>query len=68
MPYHSGLGFPWLIIAVIAVVPFWQLCKRTGYSPWLSLLLVNIVFIYYLAFSDWPAHKSGGGGTPAAPG
>jgi hypothetical protein len=51
----------WLIFAVIAVVPFWRLCNRVGYSPWLSLLvlvpLINVIFIYYLAFSAWPSGR-----------
>ena len=59
-----------MIFAVIAVVPFWRICKRVGHSPWLSLLvvlpLVNLVFIYYLAFSQWPAEKNSA--RPGAPG
>jgi hypothetical protein len=59
--YHHGLGIYWLIVAVIAVVPFWRICKRVGHSPWLSLLillpLANLVFIYYLAFSEWPSAR-----------
>lgn len=65
--HHHWLGFPWLILAVIAVVPFWRICKRVGYSPWLSLLTVipplNLFFIYYLAFSEWPSQKSSPGGS-----
>lgn len=63
--YHHGWGFPWLVFAVIGIIPFWRICTRVGHSPWLSLLiavpLANIIFIYYLAFADWPSHKS----TPA---
>jgi hypothetical protein len=69
--FHHGFGFSWLIFAAIVVVPFWRLCKRIGYSPWLSLLvvvpLVNIAFVYFLAFSEWPS-KSSDGGPAAAPG
>ena len=60
--YH-GWGMTWLIFAVIAVVPFWRLCGRVGYSPWASLMvlvpLVNLVFIYYLAFAAWPSDRKG---------
>jgi len=67
---HHGFGLPWLIVAAIAVVPFWRLCARVGYSPWLSLLivvpLVNLGFIYYLAFSEWPSSK--GAATSGTPG
>jgi hypothetical protein len=72
--HHHWLGLPWLIVLVIAVVPFWRICKRVGHSPWLSLLtllpLVNLVFIYYPAFSQWPsenrAASAGASGAPPA--
>jgi len=61
MYYQHNLGPFWLIGAIIAIIPFWRICTRVGYSPWLSLLmaipLVNIIFIYFLAFSDWPSQK-----------
>jgi hypothetical protein len=67
MYYHHGWGMTWLIFAVIAVVPFWRICNRIGHSPWLSLLIlvpiVNLIFIYYIAFGDWPSQAKG----PAAP-
>ena len=54
-------GF-WLIGAIIAIIPFWRICDRVGLSPWLSLLLliplVNIIFVYYVAFTDWPSQRS----------
>ena len=61
MYYQHNLGPFWLIGAIIAIIPFWRICARVGYSPWLSLLmavpLVNLVFIYFLAFSEWPSKK-----------
>ncbi len=71
--YHHMLGPWWIIVAVIGVIPFWRLCVRVGYSPWLSLLVLlpiaNLIFIYYLAFSDWPGQRPGGtpGGTSPTP-
>jgi hypothetical protein len=70
--HHHALGLPWLILLVVAVVPFWRICKRVGHSPWLSLLvllpLVNLVFVYYLAFSQWPLeNKIASGGAPGTP-
>ena len=63
--YHYGFGLSWIVVAIIAVVPFWRICTRVGYSPWMSLLilipLVNIVFFYYLAFSEWPSQKTSTG-------
>jgi hypothetical protein len=58
---HHSFGPFWLIGAIIAIIPFWRICQRIGWSPWLSLLmaipLVNIIFVYILAFSDWPLQK-----------
>lgn len=60
--FYHGWGASWLVVAVVVVIPFWRICTRVGYSPWLSLLillpLINIVFIYFLAFSEWPVKKS----------
>jgi hypothetical protein len=57
----------WLIGSIIAIIPFWRICDRVGLSPWLSLLLLvplaNIIFVYYVAFADWPAHRGSTGGT-----
>ena len=65
--YYGFHGF-WLIGAIIAIIPFWRICDRVGLSPWLSLLLlipiVNIIFVYYVAFTDWPSQRGSSGGTP----
>lgn len=59
--YHPGLGLAWLIFLAIGVAPFWRICSRVGHSPWLSLLvllpLINLIFIYWLAFAEWPSDK-----------
>ncbi|HEX8782868.1 MAG TPA: hypothetical protein VF764_05825 [Steroidobacteraceae bacterium] len=61
MDYQHNLGPFWLIGAIVVIIPFWRICQRVGYSPWLSLLmalpLVNLIFIYVLAFSNWPSQK-----------
>ena len=56
----------------IVIVPFWYICKKAGFSPWLSLLnivpLGGVVLWYVLAFSDWkviPAPQTGW--TPGTP-
>ena len=53
-----------LIGLAIILVPFWFICKKAGFSPWLSLLniipLGNLVLIYILAFGEWkvvPVHQ-----------
>ncbi|HUV69165.1 MAG TPA: hypothetical protein VMW15_05845 [Terracidiphilus sp.] len=53
------LFLPIFILAFLAIliIPFWFICKKAGFSPWLSLLniipLGNLILIYVLAFSDW---------------
>jgi hypothetical protein len=46
-----------LVCYVILIVPFWFICKKAGFSPWLSLInlipLGNLILIYVLAFADW---------------
>jgi hypothetical protein len=41
----------------IVILPFWFICKKAGFSPWLSLLNViplgNLILIYVLAFAEW---------------
>jgi intracellular septation protein A len=51
--------FPILMIIGLAVViiPTWFVCKKAGFSPWLSLLVIvpfgGIILLYVLAFADW---------------
>ncbi len=46
-----------LICLAIIIIPFWFICKKAGFSPWLSLLnivpLGNLILIYVLAFAQW---------------
>lgn len=68
--YHGFYGFHglWLIGTIIVIIPFWRICDRVGLSPWLSLLLIvplaNIIFVYYVAFAEWPSQRGSAGGTP----
>lgn len=61
MDYQHNVGPLWLISAIIVIIPFWRICKRVGWSPWLSLLwlipFVGVVFLYILAFSEWPSAR-----------
>ena len=66
---NSGQGMPtqifafspimFIVMAAIIVVPFWMIFQKAGHSKWLSLLmvipLVNVVALYWLAFSKWPS-------------
>lgn len=46
-----------LIALAIVIIPCWFICKKAGFSPWLSLLniipLGNLILLYVLAFSEW---------------
>jgi hypothetical protein len=53
---------PIIMIAMIVglavlIIPFWFICKKAGFSPWLSFLNVipfgHLILIYVLAFADW---------------
>ena len=65
---HYGYGLFWPLAAIISIIPFWRICVRVGLSPWLSLLLLvpiaNIIFVYYVAFGEWPIHRGSMGGMP----
>jgi hypothetical protein len=62
-----GIGLPeLLIIAMIAIIlplavvwPAMRICRRAGFSQWLGLLIVvplaNVLLLWFVAFSDWPA-------------
>lgn len=53
----------WVVGIVIVIIPFWKIYAKAGFSKWLSLLmivpLVNLIVLYVVAFSTWPAHRSG---------
>ena len=46
-----------LIFVAIIIIPFWFICKKAGFSPWLSLLNLvpagNLILIDVLAFAQW---------------
>ncbi len=63
MPMYMGAFGPimWLIFVVLIILPFWFIFSKAGYSKWWSLLMVvpivNIVMLYFLAFSTWPSQR-----------
>ena len=44
---------------IVILIPFWKITSKAGFPGWLSLLsifpLINIVFLFFLAFAQWPA-------------
>jgi ABC-type Na+ efflux pump permease subunit len=59
-PWHLIVLFLVFIpFALVMVLPYWQIFKKAGFSPALSLLMlvpfVGIIVLFVVAFSDWPA-------------
>ncbi|WP_111748502.1 DUF805 domain-containing protein [Salinisphaera orenii] len=74
---HNTMGFGghWLFAllwVVILLPPFWKVFTKAGFSGWLSLLIlvpmVNLIVLYVVAFTDWPALGGDTGSTPSHPG
>ncbi len=46
-----------IICVAVILIPFWFICKKAGFSPWLTLLNLlpggGLVLIYVLAFAEW---------------
>ena len=46
-----------LIVVPFRVLPFWFICKKAGFSPWLALLYIvpfgGLILNFVLAFADW---------------
>jgi intracellular septation protein A len=46
-----------LVMAIVVIIPTWFICKKAGFSPWLSLLIIvpfgGLVLLYVVAFSEW---------------
>ena len=55
----AGVMFLLMLLGIaIIVIPCWFICKKAGFSPWLSLLclvpsLGVLILLYILAFADW---------------
>jgi branched-subunit amino acid transport protein len=51
-----------LIVFPFRVLPFWFICKKAGFSPWLSLLYVvpfgGLVLNFVLAFGEWTPQRA----------
>jgi len=60
-----------MFFPLIVVPPFWAICRKAGFSPWFSLLIVvpwvNLIGLYVLAFSNWRPALSTQAAWPPAP-
>jgi uncharacterized membrane protein len=48
----------YVVAVVVLIIPCWFICKKSGFSPWLSLLCIvpslgTLVLLYVLAFAQW---------------
>jgi len=57
------LLFVFFFTVPIVVIPYWQIFKKAGFPPAISILillpLVNLIVLYYVAFSDWKRGAEG---------
>lgn len=46
------------IVLLLTLLPYWFICKKAGYHPALSLLILipfgGIILPFFLAFANWP--------------
>jgi hypothetical protein len=46
-----------LVAVIVVIIPTWFICKKAGFTPWLSLLVIvpfgGLVLLYVLAFAEW---------------
>jgi intracellular septation protein A len=55
-----------ILALIVVIIPTWFICKKAGFSPWLSLIVIvpfgGLVLLYVLAFAEWkvvPAPQQG---------
>jgi hypothetical protein len=69
-PFPEKPLIRWIVIlSLLQVVPFWRIFRRMGLPPWLSIMasvpLVNLIVLYYVAMTPWPAAVTwSAGGSP----
>ena len=55
------MGIIALLLAIVVGVSWYRIAGKAGFNPWLGLLmlvpLVNIAFLLWFAFSDWPVQQ-----------
>jgi hypothetical protein len=46
-----------IVCLAVVILPFWFICKKAGFSPWLSLLNIvpfgTLILLYVVAFAEW---------------
>lgn len=63
-----------VVIYAVIIVPFWFICKKAGFSPWLALLNLvpfgTLILLYVIAFAEWkvaPLPPQGWASAPPPP-
>ncbi|HSM19971.1 MAG TPA: hypothetical protein VK844_06350 [Hyphomicrobiales bacterium] len=62
--YGGGFGFFWAIIYILVlVIPIARILGRIGFNQWWAAVavipVVNLVFLWVLAYADWPRDRAG---------
>ncbi len=52
----------YIIGVTLIIIPTWLICKKAGFSPWLSLLCLlpsvgMLIALYVLALAEWPSQR-----------
>jgi hypothetical protein len=60
--YLAIFAICYVVGVTLLLVPTWFICKKAGFSPWLSLLcllpsLGMLILLYVLAFAEWPSQR-----------
>jgi hypothetical protein len=65
-----SIGLPELFVLLLLLgaiaLPFWKIFEKAGFPGIMSLTmlvpLLNVLMLFFLAFSEWPALRSSSGG------
>lgn len=61
----------YVVSAFIQGLPYWFICKKAGFSPWLSLLFLipvgGLVLSYVVGFAEWKTLAPPPGWMPPSP-
>ena len=56
-----------LLVMGLIVLPYWKIFSKAGFSGWLCLTqvlpIINLVTLYYIAFTKWSVRQDLGGTT-----
>ena len=75
MRYDMTMGSPMiivmcLIVGILAVVAFWRICAKAGVPGWYGVAvvipMVNVLFVLFLAFAEWPLERELSGSRPSS--